>query len=558
MRKPTLVVAAVFLSGCGTDVSGPAPSLFSCLLAEPALLEAGEVRQVSGAGNRGLCVGGGDGVEFVYIPFHAADADEDSVELEVEVTGAGFDDVTGPPSPAPPAPSLIALRDAAPAPVARGADPLHGWLRAWERTEGNRRLRASPDAFHSVDPVVADVPAVGDPVSYNVAISCTAQDYRGGRVMYVSDRAVVVADTANPPGLLPTDFEHFGETFDTLVDPVVVAHFGSPTDIDDNQRVIIFFTRAVNELTGPDEDVFTAGFFWSGDLFPEEETARAQACPEANQAEMFYMLTADPTGVAGPDFSVDFVRDIAIGVIAHEYQHLINAARRLWVNEAVEFEEVWLNEGLSHLTEELIFYAASGLAPGLNLGYDELVEVPRRADAFNRYMAGNASNYSRYLSNPDTASLMGVDALPTRGASWSFLRYAADRTGAGDQAFLREVVNARVAGLENLRDVLGEDPLAWMQDWTVSVYADDAVPVDAIYTQPSWDFRELFPNTSLGRFPLRVLPLEPGTTRVLELQPGGAAFPRFGLGPDGRAVLHVDESGDVPPAALRGSLLRTK
>ena len=47
--------------------------------------------------------------------------------------------------------------------------------------------------------------------------------------------------------------------------------------------------------------------------------------------------------------------DSGFGTIVHEFQHLINASRRLYENDAVEFEDVWLNEGLATYMESAWF-----------------------------------------------------------------------------------------------------------------------------------------------------------------------------------------------------------
>ncbi|MFP4624759.1 MAG: hypothetical protein ACLFRX_11310, partial [Gemmatimonadota bacterium] len=409
-------------------------------------------------------------------------------------------------------------------------------------------------------PVAADVPEVGAFLDFNVAISCTEEDIRTGEVVYVSEHAIVVADTANPRDLAPADYAHFALTFDTLVYPVETAHFGAPADIDENGRSILFFTRAVNELNAFGAEAVTIGFFWSGDLFPEESTSRLEACPAANQAEMFYLIAPDPLGLVGPSFSLDDVRDLAIPLIGHEYQHLVNASRRLFVNDARRFEEPWLNEGLSHVAEELLFYAASGLEPGLNLTGEDLVATERARLAYNRYQSGNLSNLSRYLSRPDTASLMGIDLLSTRGATWAFLRYAADRSGRGDRAFFFDVVNSRVSGLDNLRQVLEPDaPLDWMQDWTVSVFGDDFVAgLPDRFANRSWDLRAVYERTSIGEYPLEVLTLDPDPLTSVDLLPGGAAYLRFGIAADRRAVIHIEADGQAPNATLRGSFVRVR
>ena len=565
MRPSHLLPCVVLLAGCGTDVSGPAPSLFTCLLAEPSHLDAGDVAQVAGPGNRGICLEGGDeGAEFLYIPFLARAGGGSDDRLAVAVSGIGVVPTAGSTaSPTPPGvglraePSLPGAATPVHIPQERVDLRFHAALRAQERGELGRKLRPGSAA----PPLAAvrtgsAVPVEGDLLTYSVATSCDEPDYRTGRVEYVSDRAVVVADTQNPAPLSPADYRHFGETFDTLVDPVLTTHFGEPTDIDGNGRSVLFFTRAVNELAAPAAGTFTAGYFWSGDLFPEVDTPRAAGCPAGNRAEMFYLLAPDPAGEAGPPYSEAYIRATAIGVIGHEYQHLLNAARRLWVNEAGEFEEPWLNEGLSHIAEELLFYAASGLGPRQNIGYDELAGAPVGIEAFNRFMAGNFTNYARYLGRPDTASLMGSDGLPTRGASWSFLRYAADRSG-GDGIFA-ELVNTRTAGLANLEAVLGGDPLAWMHDWAVSIYADDAVTLGAAYRQPSWNLRALYANSAFEAFPLQAHDLASGATPSLRLRAGGTAFRTFGVPPGGMAVLHVEVSGGAPPTYLRGSLVRTR
>lgn len=578
MKTRALLLSAL-LAGCGTDVSGPSPSLFSCVLSAATILETGEVLQVRGAGNQGVCLAGdGEVAEFVYIPFFASNppASDERTQLTVGLTGAGFQPVAGPPTPARMGPDPASLRTVrlGPAAADRGTPgselrqdlAFHDRLRRQEVEELGRRIRSGGLPRRSVHPdaaaagaLPAVVPETGELLDLNVSISCSREDIRTGRVEYVSDHAIVVADTANPEGLSSADYAHFGVTFDTLVHPVAVAHFGSPTDIDENERSLIFFTRAVNELTPPGSDVFTAGFFWSGDLFPETDTPRAQACPASNHAEMFYLLTADPEGEIGVKFETDFIRESGVATIAHEYQHLINASRRLWVNQATTFEAPWLNEGLSHAAEELVFYAASGLEPRSNLTIEALRDAENGVPAFNAYMGRNFSNFASYLAEPDTASLMGIDVLTTRGASWAFLRYAADRSGSSDAAFFGELVNARNAGLDNLRSVTGGSPLAWMQDWTVAVYADDAVPSMAPqYTMPSWNFRDLYPASSVEEFPLSVIGLESGTSRSVGLWAGGAVFARFAIDADGRATVHVESRGGEPPPTLRGSFLRTR
>lgn len=582
--KRSLLLLPVLLWGCGTDVSGPAAALLTCVYGVGASMDPAEVVQAQGADSQTVCLtpDGADLSEYVYIPFFGTAAPEDdeaevTLDLELEVTGsweeaAAASRATARHGTRPVGPLL--MRDGGGAEVDALETPwtadhrFHDWLRQKEISELTPRIRggaaggpgaAASSLARTWPTTAAAVPDVGSLLELNVSISCTNADHRTGRVVWVSDHAVVVADTANPASLSRSDYEFLAMTFDTLVYPVETAHFGEPVDIDGNDRTILFFTRAVNELTGRGSSTITLGFFWSGDLFPETSTPRLEACPAANQAEIVYLLAPDPAGRAGPEVTTEQLLERAVPLIGHEFQHLVNASRRLFVNEASAFEDPWLNEGLSHVAEELLFFAASGLEPGSNLADTDL-DAAGAVPAFNRYMGGNLGNLTDYLEKPDTASLMGIDALTTRGASWSFLRYAADRSGRGDEAFFFDVVNGQRAGLENLDRVIGGDgALSWMQDWTVSVYADDFVPgIAARYTQPSWNLRTIYPRTGVGEYPLQVITLTANDPVRVELLPGGAAFTRFTLRGGAQAVLRAEADGTPPSAAVRSSLVRVR
>ena len=188
---------------------------------------------------------------------------------------------------------------------------------------------------------------------------------RTARVAAVSSSAIVVADTANPTGgFTDAEYTSFATTFDTLINALDVSNFGQPTDIDKNGKIIILFTKDVNLLTPRGSAGVIGGFFFERDLFPLSDTGVFGGCAGSNFAEMFYVLVPDPNHVYGDARSKQKVLDLTPGTLAHEYQHLINAGRRMYVNLPFnDFEEVWLNEGLSHMAEELLYYRVSGNAP---------------------------------------------------------------------------------------------------------------------------------------------------------------------------------------------------
>ena len=181
----------------------------------------------------------------------------------------------------------------------------------------------------------------------------------------------------------------------------------------------------------------------------------------------------------------------------------------------------------------------------------------------NGYLLDNLARYMTYLEAPDSNSVIGPDLLETRGGSWAFLRYAVDRRGTGDQQLFFGLVNNTRTGLANLSQVIGAPALDWVQDWTLSVYTDDAVPVDPRFLQPSWNFRDIMPAvaelyTGDEVFPLKVERLGSSAAREYNLRGGGAAYLRFGIGGGARVGLRLTSNQGPPPAELRFSLVRTR
>ena len=295
----------------------------------------------------------------------------------------------------------------------------------------------SPDPTGDAIPNPRGPLNLGDVISLNVngTVSCSSPVYHAARVVAVGSRAIILNDTLNPKnGFTTEDFQRYAARFDTLVYPLDVANFGEPTDIDKNGHIAILFTRAVNELTPPRSTSYVGGFAFSRDLFPTTKTARAQACLASNEGEYFYLLAPDPAGTINQNArTTGFVDSVTTSVLAHEFQHIINSSRRLYVNNTPAFEDKWLDEGLAHVAEELLFYREAGLTPRLNLDIAALRASQTIRVAFNSEMSGNGARYRSYLERTTNSSPYAPDdSLPTRGAVWSFLRYAVDRLNAGD------------------------------------------------------------------------------------------------------------------------------
>jgi hypothetical protein len=401
--------------------------------------------------------------------------------------------------------------------------------------------------------------SVGQILTFNTQAekSCAEPSNRAGRVVAITERAIVVADTANPKGgptdvFTDEDYLFFGREFDRLVWPVGTRNFGEPADIDKNGKVIILFTRAVNELTKEGTGSFVGGFFFARDLFPKTANATLGACPTSNEAELFYMRVPEP---GRQSFSRDQVRQTTVGVIGHEFQHLINASRRLFVTKAggnAWNEVVWLNEGLSHIAEELLFYAESGLAPRRNIDLQTLVSSENVRSAANTYQISNFGRLNEYLLKTETSSPYDTASsgpLAVRGAIWQFLRYAADQKAGSDPELWKKLVDSNLNGMANLRAALGTEPIPLFRTWAVVNYTDDAgLPVEARYTHPSWHYRSVLPRIrKTADYPLKVRHLSGGAPETFTLISGGAAYLRFAALPGVRAELRT-AAGDTQPA----------
>ena len=156
--------------------------------------------------------------------------------------------------------------------------------------------------------------------------------------MAIGTRALIVNDTLNPKnGFTTADFQRFAARFDTLVYPLDSAAFGPPTDIDDNGHVVLVFTRAVNELTPANVSCVCGRVHLLARPVPIAASSDGhQGCPASNEGEYFYLLTPDPAGQDQREHAHGRLRGFHARPrsIAHEFQHLINASRRIYVNNA--------------------------------------------------------------------------------------------------------------------------------------------------------------------------------------------------------------------------------
>lgn len=559
-KTTTLRATAGEIVKTGTVIVLPPP----CQSAAGSALDVGQLASLTGADASEFCVQGtAAGADFIAIPSYV---DFGAGLLRLSISAGGTTVGASSTRVIPPAFQVNAGRRARLQPD----DAFE--LRLRERSVDEltplipyaRQAKTSSGARFNTQ---QSTPQIGDLLKLNTNSSsaCTNAFVRTGRVAAISDHAILVADTANPAnGFTDDDYRNFGVAFDTLVYPVDTLNFGTPSDVDENHHVILFFTRAVNELTPPQQSFYVGGFFFSRDLFPVTTSGTVTGCVGSNFAEMFYMLVPDPGGAVNQNVrTVDFVRSVTLGTLAHEFQHLINAGRRLYVNTgSTGFEDSFLDEGLAHVAEELVFFQSSGLSPGQNISYEQIQAAPGLQNAFDSFAAANFRRYREYLLNPMLNSPLAPNGnITTRGAIWSFLRYAADRRGGDQRQFWFQLANPTgdLRGLSNLTHSVTQDLAGWTREWSIANYTDDFVPgIQDAYKHQSWNVRTVVTPLNQGIWALATVPLDSVNTNFVSLNDGGAVYLRFGVAPGTVGGGRLTSRGGIPPNSFTISILRTK
>lgn len=519
-------------------------------------LALGEVRTLVGAERSLVCLSGASAAEYVLIPFNSSPT---SSVASVQIVGNNV---------SAPLTSAASLQIGPSARVALDtrvdSKSIENAFRIRERQDLAPALASMRGGIRTGQSTISKsitgipaTPSVGAVFPINVNISgntCTsAKVLRDARVVAVTTRVIVLIDTQSPAnGYTDAELADFGQQFDAVGYGIDIDNFGAPSDFDGNGRIVILFTPSVNAIPGPPGSV-VGGLQASRDLFPVSN------CLGSNEGEMFYMPVPDPASTINGNYTNKAnLANRVQPVLAHEFQHLINAGRRIYVNNAFSFEEVWLNEGLSHIAEELVYYRISGNAPRQNIDLPRVQSSQAQLDAINGYQVQNLGRLRTYLTATELNSPYATnDNLETRGATWELLRYAADRKAGNERDTWFALVNSSQAGQSNFAGVFGSlGPI--VRDWAIAQYVDDfGVPVAATYTYPSWNFRSLLPAINNGVFPLVTRTLT-STPLDLSLVGGGAAYVKFRVGAGVTANLTANTQGQAPQATVDLILVRVQ
>jgi hypothetical protein len=455
-------------------------------------------------------------------------------------------------------------------------------VRAFERSGLTLRSASDPlgvssrfSVRRSAQVAVAPVPAVGSVIDVKIPDAssgnlCNNFIQTQATVASVSRRAILVVDTLDgPPAVLFTQavLDSITAEFDNLTYPTDSSYFGNPTDVDANGHIILLFSGQINKLTPPNTTGgFVGGFFFAGDFFPSTDQGGGPGsfCAQSNNAEIFYLLSPDPTGRFGNIRSTSSVRQGTRGTIAHEFQHMINAGRRFQNPAVSSFESSWLDEGLAHLAEEAVGRASRGFTDLQTLTFADLVPCNSpcaQANDFNAFFFQNLARLTYWMVAPDKFSPMSKMAdtsLATRGAAWAIVRYAADNySNADPRALTRALAAGPVTGVKNFVAGVKAPVDTVVKGWLVSMYADHLAiaNLNAKYQYRSYNFRSVMPpvarsvlNQQTATYPLLVQSIGSGSDNISSTnRSGSGTYYRLSVtgGAGAKNVKILDASGNA-------------
>jgi hypothetical protein len=394
-----------------------------------------------------------------------------------------------------------------------GGETLEAELRAAERQAMAGLSRPTlPSPPRGLAP--SDDPPVGSTRTFNVVnrisgYSLTARgdfDIVTARLLYKGDHTLIYVDERVPGQNVPDAMiQTVGDRFDQQTYHVDREAFGNESDIDGNNRVIVLLTPTVNALNTEEtiEDGILTGFFFAIDLVDIPI-----GNPFGNDGEIFYTLAPDPDREFGAaTVPIDGLRESLHAILAHEFEHMINAAARI---ENLSLEEVWLDEGLAH--------------------YAETLNDVDEGDIQNVLRAG------LYLQEPHAWSLTGDEgaSLEQRGAAWLLLLYLADQEGPG---LIRELVQSGLVGTHNI-EVSADTSFSFLFHlFSSALFLDgQGITGDSAFEFTSVDIRDVFqaakasfamfsPPRFLGPFlDLRTASVPGGNLSSINVKGGSAAY----------------------------------
>jgi hypothetical protein len=308
----------------------------------------------------------------------------------------------------------------------------------------------------------------------------------------------------------------------------------------------------------------------------------------SNFGEYFYAMVPTSTAAGYASGTLDSWFWSIRGTFIHETKHVASHAARV-AGGAASFEESWLEEGMARHSEELwareaVYNVAwkantgygSAAAPGsLYCDYRQtsapcLATDPARPSL---NMFRHFSGLYTFMDDPVAYSPFGPTAAGGSSfyaTSWSLVRYALDRYGTTEAAFLTAITGSSATGIDNLEAVAGVPIETLLGGWSLALFADDypgLAGAGADIDMPTWNFTDIFAGLNddfSGSFPA-AYPLVPtaaafgsfGPLSVPSIVGGGVAYYQLTGTHTAPQLLKLEAAGGgAPPATLRMAVAR--
>jgi hypothetical protein len=349
--------------------------------------------------------------------------------------------------------------------------------------------------------------------------------YDGNKISLYVDQNTPAA------GFTDGEWSAFGRLFNDNLYTIAANAFGTESDVDGDGHISVLFTPVVNALIQPDPDnpanscrSYVAGFFTGFDLAGGND-------PNSNRAEIFYSSVPDPSGTVGCPIRLEQVRAITPATFIHELQHMISFNQHRLLRGG-RSENVWLNEGLSLIAEELggKYYEAKYPPPTGRSSPTQL--FPDSALGFLQPNLNYAFDWLTMTADSSVTTFNDFGSLEERGGAWLFLRWLGDQKG--EQVYGR-LVQTNLRGAANVAAVAGESFPRLFGDFALSVYTDSVpgVPRTAIPERYRFKSRNFYRIFSLianqqgnGLYPVSPIELAVGQSDANDMPQGGMEFYR--------------------------------
>jgi hypothetical protein len=375
------------------------------------------------------------------------------------------------------------------------------------------------------------LPVVGDERVFKVLNAQEKFDRVRAKLRFIMPHSLVYVDEKAPSGgFSEEDLAALALEFEEAIYPTVTSVFGSESDLDQNDRVIILLTPSVNRLTPSGSDGYVGGFFYGLDLLAGRDGS--------NEGEVFYALVPDPSGTEGHAISRFEALGVIPAVLAHEFEHMVHFNQRMLVGGAETTEALWLSEALAQMAEDLV---------------GELFSLSYQTAKANQYRTGNWIRASRFLENPGQVSVLASKppgTLAQRGAGWLLLKQVYGRTAP--ENLLAALVESKLSGVENITSAAGLEWWRIVGDWAGSLYLDGiGAPVRPDLLVDGVDLRLVLSSFG-GNYPLEVGFLGSGSAAVSDTL-WSSAPNYFIINPtdgDGMVISAGGSDGGAPEAGM--------